>query len=465
MALNEHRAHNEVRRRLRARPGDGRPVGRPHRTRRLRLRERRADDDLDDRPLPTPGSATRSTTAVWGVTGYGTGGLSLTPDGAAALETGVSMATSAVGTRGELAGSRATGGLALAFKVDALWVARPEQTEGAAGQTERLRGRGDAVGRRPRGLAGLHRRRPAVADAERRGRPATARRRHRDRRRHGHRRRARHERGDRPVARRADAVARGAQADGLTDRGVSMSLGWDPTPSSPLGLTARVAPSRGGQALDGAEALLAHQMAYGMGPHPMYSAGGQVKRRGRLQGCRSAPASSGHRVGFRSSAYRATAREPDARRGREPPARHGQHRLEGRRAATRQGIRHDKTWPIRTRSSVNAFHEPGGPHRPVQMAQKLRVPTCPESQRARVAARTRALDQGLPGRSMRGMRPGAYDVVPHRTDHPVRASRQYRRNNPGTADVRPSARRTARPGRRPPAGTRGGKRRRCRRSP
>ena len=64
------------------------------------------------------------------MTGYGTGGLSLTPDGAAALETGVSMATSAVGTRGELAGSRATGGLALAFKVDALWVARPEQTEG-----------------------------------------------------------------------------------------------------------------------------------------------------------------------------------------------------------------------------------------------------------------------------------------------------------------------------------------------
>ncbi len=60
--------------------------------------------------------------SVWGVTGYGTGALSLTPDGQGALETGVSMAMSAVGTRGELVGSRATGGFALAFKADALWV-------------------------------------------------------------------------------------------------------------------------------------------------------------------------------------------------------------------------------------------------------------------------------------------------------------------------------------------------------
>ena len=58
--------------------------------------------------------------SVWGVTGYGTGALSLTPDGASALETGVSMAMSAVGTRDELIGSRVTGGFALAFKADAL---------------------------------------------------------------------------------------------------------------------------------------------------------------------------------------------------------------------------------------------------------------------------------------------------------------------------------------------------------
>ena len=50
---------------------------------------------------------------------------SLTPDGQSALETGVSMMMSAVGTRGERGGSRATGDFAPAFKSDALWWARP----------------------------------------------------------------------------------------------------------------------------------------------------------------------------------------------------------------------------------------------------------------------------------------------------------------------------------------------------
>ena len=69
------------------------------------------------------------------MTGYGTGALSLTPDGAAALETGMSMAMTAAGTRGELIGSRATGGFALAFKADALWVgAANELVDGTAGR-------------------------------------------------------------------------------------------------------------------------------------------------------------------------------------------------------------------------------------------------------------------------------------------------------------------------------------------
>ena len=57
---------------------------------------------------------------------------------------------------------------------------------------------------------------------------------------------------------------------------MSLSLGWDPTPSSPLGLSARVAPSWGGSAQGGAEALWGNQMAYGMGSHQMYGAGGQL---------------------------------------------------------------------------------------------------------------------------------------------------------------------------------------------
>ena len=78
---------------------------------------------LMTRFYPWVGYQVNEQVSVWGVTGYGTGMLSLTPGSAAALETGVSMAMTAVGTRGELIGSRTTGGFALAFKADALWVA------------------------------------------------------------------------------------------------------------------------------------------------------------------------------------------------------------------------------------------------------------------------------------------------------------------------------------------------------
>ena len=53
---------------------------------------------------PGVGYQVNNRVSVWGTTGYGTGSLSLTPDGAGALETGVSMMISAVGTRGELVG-------------------------------------------------------------------------------------------------------------------------------------------------------------------------------------------------------------------------------------------------------------------------------------------------------------------------------------------------------------------------
>ena len=65
------------------------------------------------------------------------------------------------------------------------------------------------------------------------------------------------------------------QAEGFTDRGMSLSFGWDQT-SSPLGLTAKVAPSWGGQATGGAEALWGNQMTHGMGSHQMHGAGGQL---------------------------------------------------------------------------------------------------------------------------------------------------------------------------------------------
>ena len=58
---------------------------------------------------------------VWGVAGYGSGGMLLTPQAVQALESGLSMAMAAAGTRGELIAG-GTGGFALAFKADALWV-------------------------------------------------------------------------------------------------------------------------------------------------------------------------------------------------------------------------------------------------------------------------------------------------------------------------------------------------------
>ena len=65
------------------------------------------------------------------------------------------------------------------------------------------------------------------------------------------------------------------QAEGFTDRGMSLSFGWNSS-SSPLGLTATVAPSWGGQATGGAEALWGNQMAHGMGSHQMHGVGGQL---------------------------------------------------------------------------------------------------------------------------------------------------------------------------------------------
>ena len=229
---------------------------------------------------PWVGYQVNDRVSVWGVTGYGGGGMSLTPNGASALETGVSMAMSAVGTRGELIGSRATGGFALAFKADALRV--------GAGSSELLDG---PTGRLSASEAGVTRVRTALAGS--RGftlgggrlslRPSVE---------VGLRR----DGGDAETGAGMD-VGGGLsftdtvtglsldvrvrtlvvhQADGFTERGMSLSLGWDPTPSSPLGLTARVAPSWGGQATGGAEALWGNQMAYGMGSHQMYGAGGQV---------------------------------------------------------------------------------------------------------------------------------------------------------------------------------------------
>ena len=228
---------------------------------------------------PWVGYQVNDRVSVWGVTGYATGSLNLTPDGTSALETGVSMAMSAVGTRGELISSRATGGFALAFKADALWVgAASDLLDGVAGRLNaseagvtRVRtalegSRGFTLGGGRLSLT------PSVEVGLRRdgGDAETG---------------AGMDVGgglaftDTVTGLSLDVRVRTLvvhQAEGFAERGMSLSFGWDPTPSSPLGLTARVAPSWGGQARGGAEALWGGQMAYGMGSHQMYGSGDRV---------------------------------------------------------------------------------------------------------------------------------------------------------------------------------------------
>ena len=201
---------------------------------------------------------------VWGVGGVG---MLLTPEGVAALESGLSMRMAAAGTRGELVAGGASG-FELAFKADALWVGT--SIDGVDGPTGRLKA-ADAVvtrfrtgleGSRAYALAGRLSLRPSVEVG------------------------LRHDGGDAETGAGMDVgvglVLADAgtglavdvrvrtllvhQAEGFSERGVALSLTCNPTPASPLGLTARVAPAWGGDAASGAEALWGRETMAGMAP-------------------------------------------------------------------------------------------------------------------------------------------------------------------------------------------------------
>ena len=199
---------------------------------------------------------------VWGVAGYGSGGLLLTPDGGPALESGLSMAMAAAGTRGELV----AGGFALAFKADALWIGTA--TDGVDGPAGRLQATDAAVtrfrtgleGSRAYTLAGRLSLTPSVEVGLRR------------------------DGGDAETGAGMDVGAGIVVSDAGTglavnvrvrmllvhqdedfsERAVAVSLSYNPTPSSPLGFMARVAPSWGGQATSGAAALWGRETMAGM---------------------------------------------------------------------------------------------------------------------------------------------------------------------------------------------------------
>ena len=202
---------------------------------------------------------------VWGVAGYGAGGLLLTPQGGPALESGLSMAMAAAGTRGELFAGGA-GGFALAFKADALWVGTSiDGVDGAAGRMAATaaavtRFRTGLEGSRDYTLAGRLSLKPSVEVG------------------------LRHDGGDAETGAGMDVggglVVSDAstglaidvrvrmlvmhQAEGFRERGMAVSLSYNPRPSTPLGFVARVAPSWGGQATSGAEALWGQETMGGL---------------------------------------------------------------------------------------------------------------------------------------------------------------------------------------------------------
>ena len=214
---------------------------------------------------------------LWGVTGYGRGSLSLTPGEALSVPTssltspvslngGLSMSMLAGGVRGDVVDA-GLGGFGLAFKADALWVGTgSEAVDGPAGRlaaTEavvtRVRtaleaSRGYVVGHgialRPSLELGL---RKDGGDAET-GRGADV--------------AASLIASDPWTGLSVDVRVRTLlvhQAQGFRERGVSVSFSYDPTPSTPLGFTARVAPSWGGQAMSGADALWGRDTMEGLG--------------------------------------------------------------------------------------------------------------------------------------------------------------------------------------------------------
>ena len=202
---------------------------------------------------------------VWGVAGYGAGGVMLTPGGAPALESGLSMAMAAGGTRGELIAG-GSGGFGLAFKADALWVGT--SVDGVDGPAGRLAATEAAVTRFRTGLEGS---REFLLGGRVSLRPSAE---------VG----LRHDGGDAETGAGMD-VGGGLilsdsstglavdvrvrmllvhQAEGFQERGMAVSLSYNPTPSTPLGFMARVVPSWGGQATSGAEALWGRETMAGL---------------------------------------------------------------------------------------------------------------------------------------------------------------------------------------------------------
>ena len=211
---------------------------------------------------------------VWTVAGYGAGGLMLRPGAGAPIETGLSMAMAAGGGRGQILGGGE--GFGLAFKADALWVGT--RTTAATGPGGNLASTRAAVSRLRTAIEGSQRMsiasRMALTPSIEIG--------------------IRQDGGDADTGRGmdlgaglvlADSVTGLAvdirvrrllvhEAEGFAESGLSISVSYNPTPSTPLGFTARVSPAWGGESMSGAEALWGRESMSGMGQNALRGAGG-----------------------------------------------------------------------------------------------------------------------------------------------------------------------------------------------
>ena len=202
---------------------------------------------------------------LWTVAGYGAGGLLLNPGGGPAIETNLGMAMAAGGGRGQILGGG--DGFGLAFKADALWVGT--HVAAATGAGGNLEAASAAVNRLRTALEGSQsmtlRGRLALTPSVEVG--------------------FRHDGGDADTGTGMDLGAGLVltdavtglginlrvrtlivhQAEGFQERGMSISISYDPTPTTPLGFTARVAPAWGGESRSGAEALWGGENIGGLG--------------------------------------------------------------------------------------------------------------------------------------------------------------------------------------------------------
>ena len=200
--------------------------------------------------------------SVWAAAGYGAGVLTLTPENEEAMTAELGLSMVAGGARAELLKLRQLGGVMLALETDTRLtrtttgaIAGLDATEASVWQ-RRL----GLEGSRPVALGGRLSLRPSVevglrydgGDAENGAGMDVG---------------AGLGFADSGTGLAVDVNVRTLlmhQAEGFSERGVALSLSYDPTPSTPLGLTARVAPEWGGQAQSGAAALWGRETMAGM---------------------------------------------------------------------------------------------------------------------------------------------------------------------------------------------------------